>query len=96
METDKKVFDVHVFVCTNLRDKPKESCGESNSMDLAHALKEEIKSRGLKNRIRINKSGCLDQCSKGPVIVIYPKDKWFYYVKPKDIPEILDEILKEL
>lgn len=96
METEKNVFDVHVFVCTNQREKPKTGCQDLNSMDLVDRLKEEIKSRGLKKQIRINKAGCMDQCSKGPVIVIYPKAKWFYYVKPKDIPQILDEILEEV
>ena len=92
MDTEKNVLDVHVFVCTNEREKPKTGCADLGAFDLVHALKKEMKNRKLDKKIRINKSGCLDQCERGPVIVIYPKAKWFFNVSEKDIPKIIEEI----
>lgn len=92
MKTDKNVFEFHLFVCTNDRNLPKSGCGNLNSHDLASWLKEEVKKRGLQGKVRVNKSGCLDQCTNGPVMVLYPKGKWFYKVTQDDLPDILREI----
>ena len=44
-------------------------------------------------KIRINKSGCLDRCSEGPCIVVYPEAVWYTYVDVHDIDEIVDKHL---
>ena len=43
--------------------------------------------------IRINQSGCLDRCEKGPVLVVYPEGTWYTYVDMQDIDEIIDSHL---
>ena len=43
--------------------------------------------------IRINQSGCLDRCEKGPVLVVYPEGTWYTYVDIQDIDEIIDSHL---
>ena len=55
-----------------------------------------IKELGLKN-IRINKAGCLDQCEKGPAVVIYPEGTW-YTIKTIEDGETLiqSHLVKEL
>jgi (2Fe-2S) ferredoxin len=95
MEIGQKVFDLHLFVCTNAREKPKTGCVDFGAMDLHAALKQELKARKLNKKIRVNKAGCLDMCNYGPVIVLYPEGKWFYNVKVENIPEILDEIVSK-
>lgn len=92
MEKGQKVYDIHLFVCTNQRPAPRTGCGDLGSMDLLTKLKLEISTRNLEKRFRINKSGCLDMCEKGPAMVLYPQDQWFFHVKAEDIPHILDEI----
>ena len=54
-----------------------------------------VKALGLagKDRVRINRAGCLDRCEEGPVIVVYPDDVWYTYVDKEDIDEIIDEHL---
>lgn len=94
METSQQIYDIHLFVCTNQRELPKTGCGDLGSMDLLTALKKEVAARKMEKKIRINKSGCLDMCKKGPAMVLYPQDKWFFHVKPEDLSKILDEILK--
>ncbi len=46
-------------------------------------------------KVRINKSGCLDRCEEGPVMVIYPEAVWYTYVDEHDIDEIIDSHLVE-
>lgn len=56
-------------------------------------LKTKIKDLKLNKRIRINKSGCLDRCDLGPVMVIYPEGVWYSFKNSKDIDEILNSHL---
>lgn len=56
-------------------------------------MKEEIKNRKLAGKIRINKAGCLDQCSKGVSIVVYPEGVWYGHVTKEDVPEIIESHL---
>ena len=95
MEIDNNVLDLHLFVCVNQRELPKTGCGDIGSGDLHTMLKKEIKARNLDKKIRINKSGCLDQCERGPVMVLYPENKWFFHVTVEDLPKIIDDICKK-
>lgn len=56
-------------------------------------LRKEIAELGLKNQIRINKTGCLDQCGNGPMIVVYPEGVWYAHVQPEDCHEIVESHL---
>ena len=44
--------------------------------------------------VRVNKAGCLDRCSGGPVAVVYPEGVWYTYVDKADIDEIVTSHLK--
>ena len=46
-----------------------------------------------KGGVRINTAGCLDRCSEGPVIAVYPEGIWYTYVDESDVEEILQEHL---
>jgi (2Fe-2S) ferredoxin len=76
----------HVFFCVNQREAGALCC------DYA---KNRIKKLNLdrKGKIRINMAGCLDRCSEGPVIVVYPDEVWYTYVDKEDIDEIIEEHL---
>jgi len=56
-------------------------------------LKAKAKAAGITDRIRVNKSGCLNQCEFGPMIVIYPQAIWYAGVAPGDVDEILERTL---
>jgi len=57
--------------------------------------KSRIKGLGLSGRgkVRINQAGCLDRCSQGPTIVVYPEGVWYHYRDQHDIDEIIHEHL---
>ena len=85
-------FTHHIFVCENFRDPsdPRGCCAAKGSEAIRKRFKEEIKSRGLKGQVRANKAGCLDQCSLGPTVVIYPDGVWYGHVNENDVAEIIE------
>jgi len=83
-----EIYKKHVFVCTSGKTCPGE--GADAVLD---TLRKEIQARGLKKEVRINKSGCLDQCGNGPMIVVYPEAVWYAHVKPEDCQEIVESHL---
>ena len=82
----------HIFVCENVRDAsdPKGSCGAKGGTEIREAFKDEVKKRGLKGTVRANKAGCLDQCSQGAAVVVYPEAIWYGHVTLGDVQEIMD------
>jgi (2Fe-2S) ferredoxin len=57
------------------------------------ALKQQVAAAGLRDRVRVNHSGCMDQCGHGPMVVIYPETVWYAGVRPEDVEEIVREHL---
>jgi (2Fe-2S) ferredoxin len=54
-------------------------------------MKQKIKLLNLrgKNLVRINRSGCFDRCSEGPMLVVYPDAVWYTFIDEADIDEII-------
>ena len=86
-------YQKHVFICTNQRDNGRECCAQKNAAELLQYAKLKIKNlkQDGKGKIRINNAGCLDRCSEGPVLVIYPDGVWYRYNTTEDIDEIIDQ-----
>lgn len=40
-------------------------------------MKRALKERGLRDEVMITKVKCLDQCGRGPVMVVYPEGIWY-------------------
>ncbi|MFA5364502.1 MAG: NADH-quinone oxidoreductase subunit NuoF [Candidatus Bathyarchaeia archaeon] len=57
------------------------------------AFEEELKKQGLDGKTEIKKTGCLGFCEKGPRIVIYPEEIYYFQVDEKDVPEIVSKTL---
>ena len=62
---------------------------------MGELLKQKVKQAGLAgpDGVRVNTAGCLDRCSLGPVLVVYPDDVWYTYVDKEDMDEILEKHL---
>ena len=88
-------FEHHVFVCHNVRPEgaPRPSCTSDGKSDLHTELQQLAKAAGLGGKVRINKSGCLDQCEHGPTVVVYPEAVWYGHVRPEDAAAIVHEHL---
>lgn len=88
-------FKRHLFICENIRPDghPRGSCGAKHSAQLTERMKEELRKRGMSSMFRANKSGCLDACEFGPVVVVYPDGVWYGGVSPDDVEEIIERHL---
>lgn len=88
-------YERHVFVCLNERDPdhPRGCCSASGSREIHARLKRLAKERGLEPCVRVNKSGCLDTCERGPSIVVYPENVWYGRVTLDDVEEIVESHL---
>jgi (2Fe-2S) ferredoxin len=84
-------YERHVFVCVNRRDpgNPKGSCAEKGGEAVRDELKRLVHDTGIKGRVRANAAGCLDQCSRGVSLVVYPEQVWYGGVKVEDVEEIV-------
>lgn len=86
-------YKYHVMMCTNQRAPGEMCCNAGGGADkmLAYA-KDKVKALQLDGpgKVRVNKSGCLGRCDKGPLMVVYPEGTWYTYLDEEDIDEIVD------
>jgi (2Fe-2S) ferredoxin len=89
-------FKRHIFFCLNERSNNEACCAQQGAQQAFEHCKSRIKDLGLSGpgQVRVNKAGCLDRCSGGPVAVVYPEGVWYSYVDKADIDEIVESHLK--
>jgi (2Fe-2S) ferredoxin len=82
-------FQKHLFVCTN-----GPYCTFDGDPDqLFNQVKKLVSVAGLTETVRVNRSGCLNQCGHGPVVVVYPEGVWYTGVRVADAAEIVSSHL---
>ncbi len=89
MKEVQSPFACHIFVCTNCYNEGGKSCSSGNSEKIKKILKEEVRSRGWKERVRVSESGCMGLCTAGPNVLLHPQNIWFNDVGKDDIEAIL-------
>jgi len=84
-----------ILVCINERDPSADrpSCRNEGAKKLREELKDAVKHAGLKGKVRVLETSCLDQCEHAAVCVVYPDNVWYSFVKAKDAQKIVDEHL---
>jgi (2Fe-2S) ferredoxin len=95
-ENTHPYFKRHIFFCLNERKNNEVCCAQHNAQAAFDHCKARVKDLGLAGpgQVRVNKAGCLDRCSGGPVAVVYPEGVWYSYVDQSDIDEIVESHLK--
>lgn len=83
--------EIQILVCLNEREEGarKPSCGHRNALAVYHQFKDQIRSQGLRDRVMVNRTGCLKHCSQGTVVAIWPHNFWLRGVNEADVAEIL-------
>jgi NADH-quinone oxidoreductase subunit F len=71
------------------------ACNASGSVEVAHAIEEEIEKQGLSGSVEIRRTGCHGFCERGPIVVIHPEEICYFNIEPKDVAEIISETIKE-
>jgi len=87
--------DLQILVCTNERpsDAPRPCCAARGGLELYRRLKDELRSRGLRDRVLVTRTGCLRRCSLGTTVLAWPDERWHGGVEPEDAAELLDALL---
>jgi (2Fe-2S) ferredoxin len=96
IENSSPYFKRHIFFCLNERKNNEACCAQQGAQAAFDHCKRRVKDLGLAGpgQVRVNKAGCLDRCSGGPVAVVYPEGVWYSYVDEADIDEIVESHLK--
>ena len=97
MKENKIPYKKIIFVCTNLREG-ETACsnferGKNAGEELVKLLREEVKKRGLKGKIRVARSGCMDLCARGPNLMFFDEkgnSEWYSEVNDGDIPALAE------
>jgi len=84
-----KKISAHVLVCKH------KTCLRQGGKASARALKRALKEQDLSGRVMVTKVKCLDQCGRGPVMVVYPDGVWYGRVDESTARRIVAEHLTE-
>lgn len=82
---DAKDLPRQIMVCGGT------GCHASDSPQIVELLNEELKRRGLSERIQVLQTGCFGFCEKGPILEIHPDNVLYLEVSTKDVPDIVEE-----
>ncbi|MCL4206410.1 MAG: (2Fe-2S) ferredoxin domain-containing protein [Pirellulaceae bacterium] len=82
----------HILVCNSFRvgGDPRGVCNRKDALDLLQMFENEVIDRGID--ALVSSTGCLKQCEKGPVVVVYPGGWWYPEVDPDKVDQILDAL----
>lgn len=84
-----KKIGAHVLVCKH------KTCLRQGGKAAARALKHALREQDLSGRVMVTKVKCLDQCGRGPVMVVYPDGVWYGDVDEEAARRIVAEHLGE-
>jgi (2Fe-2S) ferredoxin len=84
--------ELQILVCLNERspDAEKPSCAPRGSLAVYHRFKDRVKELGLRDRVMVNRTGCLKHCSRGITVAVQPLNLWYAGVTSEDVDEILE------
>lgn len=89
----------HVFVCNG------KSCTANGSAAVKEAFEKELeaqqlrygkasKGRNPQGPVILTDCGSVGFCTIGPAVLVYPENVWYAQVTAEDVPEIIEEHLK--
>jgi len=77
----------HVLVCGGT------GCTSSGSNSIIEAFETSLEEHGIKDEIKVVRTGCFGLCALGPIVIVYPEGAFYSLVEVKDVPEIVEEHL---
>ena len=72
----------------------KSDCWQHGGKEVYQRLEEELRDRGLSDRVQLQKTGCQKQCKKAPNLVVMPNKDKHSYVKPSQVDGLLNQYFK--
>ena len=96
MESKPSPYLKHLFVCVNRRDPGVTCCSHTGGEAIKEKLKAFVKDNGLKGKVRVSSSGCMDLCAQGPNVMVEPDHRWYHHVTLEEVDRIIEEQLAPL
>lgn len=93
MESKPSPYLKHIYVCTNQREPGKTCCAARGAERILEKLKGFVQANGLKGRVRVSRSGCMDLCEQGVTVMVYPDNRWYSHVTLETAHQIIEEHL---
>lgn len=69
-------------------------CVASGADQVIAAFETELEAQGLAATVDTKGTGCPGFCEQGPVVVIYPEEICYLQVTAKDVPDIIEQTIK--
>jgi len=66
-------------------------CNAYGAQKVVQAFRDELKSRGLDQEIRLRPTGCHGFCERGTLVLFHPEKVLYQRVKAEDVPEIVEK-----
>jgi bidirectional [NiFe] hydrogenase diaphorase subunit len=85
VEAESK-YEHHIHVCIA------SGCLSSGSDRVLQALTDEVKARGLEQRVQVKGVGCLGLCAAAPLLAVFPEGIYYQGVTPGDAKDIVDSL----
>jgi len=85
---NQKTYRLHLLVCND------SDCAEKGSQQLFESLQKIVKERNLREKVKVSKNTCLDDCTIGPNVVVYPRGIIYNEVSVQDLETIINAHLK--
>jgi len=70
------------------------ACRACGCLPVAEAMAAEIAKQKLEEKVRFYTTGCHGFCEQGPLAVIEPGNIFYCHIKAEDVPEIVEQTLK--
>ena len=83
-----KKLDAHLLVCAH------KTCRKQGAAHAARELKRALKANDLRRSVIVTEVDCLDQCGRGPLVVVYPDGVWYGKVDAARAVEIVEQHIK--
>ncbi len=68
-------------------------CRAYGAEEIRDAFNEEVRKKGLEEKVEIRETGCHGFCARAPVVVIDPQDIFYQQITAGDVPDIVDKTL---
>lgn len=80
--------EAHIAICAGT------GCLALGAKKVIDAFRREIQMRDLGTEVVLKETGCPGFCEKGPIVVVYPEGVHYIKVDPGDVPEIVEETVR--
>ncbi|OPJ54970.1 NADH-quinone oxidoreductase subunit NuoF [Alkalithermobacter paradoxus] len=77
-------------------------CISSSSLKILDKMENLLAEKGMKDDVKLIKTGCFGLCAAGPIVIVYPEGAFYSQVQLEDVEKIVDEhivggkVVKEL